>query len=322
MSYKLPIGWKAEKLGNIIDLTMGQSPASKYYNEDGIGIPFMQGNTTFGKRYPKINRFTTKVTRVANKNDILMSVRAPVGDLNILDISKVCIGRGLCSMRMNNNMQNFLYYLMKFNMEQLQNRESGTVFSSVNKKDIVSLPIDMPPLEEQKAIADTLSALDDKIELNNKINKNLEEQAQLLFKHWFVDFEFPNEEGLPYKSNGGEMIDSELGMIPKGWEIDSLGKSNLGKLKTSGIEEFEGEKIYLATADISDTRIVNESTKVTLNDKPSIANMHPTLITYGNAKMKDNTQLILVYENDYRLQNRYILSTGFTAIQATKLSVY
>ncbi len=80
----------------------------------------------------------------------------------------------------------------------------------------------LPSLEEQKAIADILSSLDDKIELNNQMNKTLEEMAQALFKRWFVDFEFPNEEGKPYKSSGGEMVESELGMIPKGWKNGQL----------------------------------------------------------------------------------------------------
>lgn len=82
--------------------------------------------------------------------------------------------------------------------------------------------IKLPPLEEQKAIANILSSLDEKIELNNLLNKTLEEMAQALFKRWFVDFEFPNEDGEPYKSSGGEMVDSELGMIPKGWEVKTL----------------------------------------------------------------------------------------------------
>ncbi len=119
-------------------------------------------------------------------------------------------------------MQEFLYFLMKYSMQELKTRETGTVFASINKSAIENLTIKLPPLPEQKAIADTLSSLDDKIELNNKINENLEKQAQAIFKHWFVDFEFPNEEGKPYKSSGGEMIDSELGMIPKGWEVKSL----------------------------------------------------------------------------------------------------
>lgn len=78
-------------------------------------------------------------------------------------------------------------------------------------------------LEEQEKIANILSSLDDKIELNNEMNKTLEEMAQCIFKRWFVDFEFPNEDGEPYKSSGGEMVDSELGMIPKGWEVKVLG---------------------------------------------------------------------------------------------------
>jgi len=81
----------------------------------------------------------------------------------------------------------------------------------------------IPPLREQKAIANILSTLDEKIETNNQINEKLEEMAQALFKHWFVDFEFPNENGKPYKSSGGEMVDSELGMIPKGWGVGKLG---------------------------------------------------------------------------------------------------
>ncbi|MFH4259045.1 hypothetical protein WAJ21_21760, partial [Acinetobacter baumannii] len=77
-------------------------------------------------------------------------------------------------------------------------------------------------IEEQKAITNILSSLDGKIETNNTINQKLEEIAQTIFKQWFVDFEFPNEEGKPYKANGGEMVESELGMIPEGWEIKIL----------------------------------------------------------------------------------------------------
>lgn len=213
MTYKLPEEWKEVKLGEIIDLTMGQSPKSEYYNEKKEGTPFLQGNSTFGIKYPEIERYTTKVTRLAKKGDILMSVRAPVGDLNISNMD-ICIGRGLCSMRMLNGQQEFLYYLMKYYISELKNRESGTVFSSINKKDIETLPINLPPLQEQKAIADTLSAIDDKIELNNKINQNLEAQAQAIFKSWFIDFE-------PFQD--GEFVESELGMIPKGWEVVKLG---------------------------------------------------------------------------------------------------
>src|SRR5690606_30068432 len=85
-----------------------------------------------------------------------------------------------------------------------------------------SIEVPLPSLNEQQNIVDILISIDDKIELNNAINNNLEEMAQAIFKHWFVDFEFPNENGEPYKSSGGEFEESELGLIPKGWRVNSL----------------------------------------------------------------------------------------------------
>src|SRR5690606_33294984 len=88
--------------------------------------------------------------------------------------------------------------------------------------------------DEQKAIAHILSTLDDKIEVNNQINRTLENMAQTIFKQWFVDFEFPNEDGEPDKSSGGEMVERELGIIPKGWKVVTLG--DLGSL-TMGLSQ-------------------------------------------------------------------------------------
>ena len=96
---------------------------------------------------------------------------------------------------------------------------SMTTRASLNNDMISLLTITVPTLEEQENIANILSCLDEKIELNNEMNKTLEEMAQCIFKRWFVDFEFPNENGEPYKSSGGEMVDSEIGMIPNGWEV-------------------------------------------------------------------------------------------------------
>jgi len=92
----------------------------------------------------------------------------------------------------------------------------------VNRNHIHMARVSVPAIPEQKRIASILKSLDDKIELNNAINKNLEEMAQALFKRWFVDFEFPNENGEPYKTSGGEFEESELGLIPKGWRVDRV----------------------------------------------------------------------------------------------------
>lgn len=100
---------------------------------------------------------------------------------------------------------------------------TGTSGRQRAQKDVIeNTKIKLPPLHEQKAIAHILSTLDDKIEVNNQINKTLENMAQAIFKQWFVDFEFPNEDGEPYKSSGGEMVESELGMIPKWWEVGEI----------------------------------------------------------------------------------------------------
>lgn len=161
------------KLEEIAEVTMGQSPKSEFYNNDRVGVPFMQGNRTFGKRYPIFDTYTTKPTKMAKGGDVIMSVRAPVGDLNITPVD-MCIGRGLCSIRMRNGNQDFLYYLLKFYLPQLINKESGTIFGSVNRNDINGLDVDVPSDESvQKRIGRFLSMIDEKIELNDSINKNL-----------------------------------------------------------------------------------------------------------------------------------------------------
>ena len=100
--------------------------------------------------------------------------------------------------------------------------DTGGTRGNINAKTYGEMPIMLPSRKKQDRIVDILKSFDDKIELNNRINANLEEQAQALFRRWFVDFEFPNEEGLPYKSNGGKFVDSELGKIPEGWKIGTL----------------------------------------------------------------------------------------------------
>ena len=175
------------KLGEIVDVTMGQSPKSEYYNAEGKGYPFLQGNRTFGFKYPTFDTYTTVMTKPANAGDVIMSVRAPVGDLNITPVD-MCLGRGVCSLRMKNGNQNFLFYMMKYYIPHLLKKESGTVFGSVNRNDINGLEVDIPEdTQVQKKIARYLEMIDDKIELNNAINNNLEQQAQAIYQQMFID---------------------------------------------------------------------------------------------------------------------------------------
>lgn len=226
--------WKNRKFHEIALVKMGQSPPSATYNNQGLGLPFYQGNKDFGLKYPNKTIFCSGPKRIAEEGEILFSVRAPIGDINIA-IEKSCIGRGLSSISMRNGNNDFLYYLLKFNSNKIKSffETDGTVFGCLTKDDLNNFDILVPenPIE-QKAIAKILSDLDDKIELNNDMNKTLEEIGQALFKRWFIDFEFPDENGNPYRSSGGEMAYSkELGKeIPKGWKVGKLG--DLGQIIT------------------------------------------------------------------------------------------
>ena len=209
------------KLQDIVDVTMGQSPKSEFYNNDGEGVPFLQGNRTFGFKYPTFDTFTTMVTKEAKAGDVIMSVRAPVGDLNITPVD-ICLGRGVCSLRMKNGNQEFLYYMMKYYIPQLMNKESGTVFGSVNRNDIIELEIDIPnDAEKQEKISRFLSMLDEKIQINNKINNNLLHQAIALF-----DNAQQQAESISYVELG-TLVDVKGGKrLPKGVNLISQPNSH------------------------------------------------------------------------------------------------
>lgn len=238
---KIPVSWDYAPMKDYVEINMGQSPKSEFYNTYGEGLPFLQGNRTFGLKHPYYDTYTSEIKKRAQEGDILFSVRAPVGDVNIAT-EEICIGRGIASLKMKNGSQNYLYYLLRVYRKYIENRESGTVFGSINKKGLEELKLPFPPLEEQEKIANILSSLDDKIELNNEMNKTLEEMAQSIFKRWFVDFEFPNEDGEPYKSSGGEMVDSELGMIPNEWEVKTI--ADIGDVISGGTPSTKNEEYY------------------------------------------------------------------------------
>lgn len=250
--------WKEVKLGDIVDITMGQSPKSQFYNKINKGMPFLQGSSTFGHLYPSFEIYSSDIKKIAVNGSILMSVRAPVGDLNMAN-TDICIGRGLCSINgKNKSLNRYIFYLLNYYKSKIVNIQTGTVFGAISKDNILNFKVSIPQSEkEQKYIASILSSFDDKIELNNKTNKILEEMAQTIFKEWFINFNFPNEDDKPYKKSGGEMIDSELGKIPKGWKVGTIGDliSNLfngdwGKDKNK--EKYTKEVICIRGADIGD----------------------------------------------------------------------
>lgn len=131
----------------------------------------------------------------------------------------------------------YLYYTMSLTDFSFYNE--GTTIPSLRTETLKRIEFQIPSIETQKFVVHILSTLDEKIEVNNKINQKLEEMAQSIFKQWFIDFDFPNEEGKPYKSSGGEMIESELGMIPKSWEVVRL--EEIAEIKTISVKPQNSE---------------------------------------------------------------------------------
>ena len=139
----VPEGWEVVKLGDVINIVMGQSPKSEFYNNRGDGLPFSQGVGTYGVRYPKHEVYCSVVGRIAQKGDILFSVRAPVGRLNIADC-KMIIGRGLAAMNHKKGYNSYLFYMLRNHFTNEDMIGNGAIFNSVSKKELISTKILYP----------------------------------------------------------------------------------------------------------------------------------------------------------------------------------
>ena len=150
--------------------------------------------------------------------DVILTTEAPLGEVALLKEEKVALAQRIVCLRGKDNVldNTYLKYYLQSGKGQksLSARESGTTVTGIKQAELRRVDIEYPTYEDQRRIASILSSLDRKIELNNKINADLEEMAQAIFKNWFVDFE-------PFKD--GKFVDSELGMIPEGWKVGSLG---------------------------------------------------------------------------------------------------
>lgn len=170
---EIPEGWEVKKLSQIANITMGQSPSGSSYNDDGIGEIFFQGSTDFGWRYPTIRQYTTEPSRMAKSGDILLSVRAPVGTLNIAD-NDCCIGRGLAALNSKSGYDSYLYYVMEYFKQIFDHRNnSGTTFGSITRDDLHSLKLIYPKDNLLKKYNQTVLKYNKMILNNHKQNQHL-----------------------------------------------------------------------------------------------------------------------------------------------------
>lgn len=165
------------------------------------------------------NGVKNSAAKILPKDTIVITSRGTVGKICLLpfpmSFNQTCYGlvvkKGINPL--------YLFYKLKSMLSQIDSLSYGTVFDTITKKTFDELKFSLPLEHEQRAIASILGSLDDKIALNRSMNSTLEAIGQAIFKHWFVDFEFPNEEGKPYRSSGGEMMETELGEVPRGWKV-------------------------------------------------------------------------------------------------------
>ena len=188
MVNQLPQGWKEEELGKLADVIAGQSPEGVYYNTVGEGTPFYQGKSEFQEMYlGKPTKWTTKVTKLAKKNDILMSVRAPVGPVNITQ-EDICIGRGLAAITAKSMLlQLYLFYHLRF-LEDKISGTNGAVFASISKREIEQIKITYPTdKDEQDYIVKTLDAVAEMIKLRKETIQLTKDFIPAIFQEMFGD---------------------------------------------------------------------------------------------------------------------------------------
>jgi type I restriction enzyme, S subunit len=221
-------------LSDVIDIISGGTPKTseaKYWsggNIDWLSInDFNNGNRFVYNSEKKITELALKEsnTKLLNKGDVIISARGTVGVL--AQIGKpMCFNQSCFGLRGKKGLidNDFLYYVLKNYIHNLKKKSQGSVFDTINIKSFDLMEIDIPNYASQCSIASVLSALDKKIELNNRINAELEAMTKTLYDYWFVQFDFPNEEGKPYKSSGGKMVYNTIlkREIPEGWEDKKL----------------------------------------------------------------------------------------------------
>lgn len=189
----IPEGWEVSHLVENVRLTMGQSPSSDHYNSKGDGLPFHQGVTNYGERFPKHGQYSTGGNRFAEDGDVLFSVRAPVGRINIANC-KMIIGRGLAALRHEKDHQGFLVYFLKHTFATEDSIGSGTIFNAVNKKEMERIPLIFPPDETTRVFDDIANSLDEKIASNAEQTETITKlRDSLLPKLLSEEIQIPTE---------------------------------------------------------------------------------------------------------------------------------
>ena len=291
------------RLDQICSLNMGQSPDSTSYNENGEGMPFFQGNADFGKVHPRVRVWCSAPTKVAHAGDVLISVRAPIGALNIAD-RECCIGRGLAALTVNEELCNkdYLWYAIASKVDELNSKGTGSTFKAISKSVLAETEIPLPALAEQQIVAGQLAKIDELIALRKEQLAKLDGLVKSRFIELFGDTIL----------NPFEWEEELLGTVcdVRDGTHDSPQYYEMGyPLVTS--KNVTGGKIDLTDCSLiceADFKKINERSKVDMGDI-----IMPMIGTVGNPVIVDiepnfaikNVSLIK-FRADSRVLNTYI----------------
>jgi len=262
--------WQESFLNEVIEIIGGGTPKTSKEDYWSGNIPWLSvvdfgnGNRWVSKTEKNITEEGLKnsSTKLLDAGDLIISARGTVGEL--AQLSKTMAFNQSCyGIRAKAPLSNgYLYYLLKYSLQKLRKNTHGSVFSTITRDTFENIDIRYPKNKNEiDKIENSLSCLDSKIDNLQKQNQTLEKIAQTLFKQWFVDFNFPDENGKPYKDNGGEMVGSELKKIPMGWRIGTLREisDKISKGTTPKKKDVEGlikEIPFLKVKDISNDGLI------------------------------------------------------------------
>lgn len=269
-------------------------------------------------------KWTKRVT--PQKDDIVFSYEATLGRYAIIPQDFYgCLGRRLAIVRnksKNINVKWLYYYFQSPEWKAFIESKivKGSTVNRISVEDFPSYTVPLIDKKNQDKIVSILSTIDDKIENNNLINDNLQQQLKLLYDYWFTQFDFPDENGKPYKSSGGLMLsnDKVSYKMPANWTVYNLFENPLTLIIKPGVDMFES-KNYLATADVNGTAI-STGTVIFYETRESRANMQPTVNSVWFAKMKNSVKHLYLNKEMQKLITNSILSTGFCGLQCTEES--
>ena len=337
----IPEEWDVFKLEDLVEKIIDNRGKTPPITSSGYEI--MEVNAIQeGRRtpdYEKITKFVDQYTyntwfRTGHikEGDVIIPTVGTIGNVAISLLDRASIAQNLIALRLNKKSNpSFIYYLLSSPQykEKLFNLDIGGVQPSIKVPHLLNTEACLPPLNEQKQIAEILSSLDDKIELNRKMNKTLESIGQAIFKRWFVDFEFPNKQGNPYKSSGGEMVKSELGEIPKAWSVkkikdigititDYVANGSFASLKenVSRIYEAPNYALFIRNTDLKN----NFSTKRYV-DKKAYDFLSKTHLTGGEVIISNVADVGSVYKCPYFKQHM-VLGNNVIMLKSDKLNNY